>query len=38
MWLEGLGILKKFKDIGFRTRNLLACSKVPQPTMLLCAP
>jgi hypothetical protein len=36
--LEGLGKLKKFNDIGTRTRDHLACSIVPQPTMLLRAP
>jgi hypothetical protein len=31
--LEGLGNLKKFSDlIGNRTRDLSACSIVPQPT------
>jgi hypothetical protein len=33
--LEGLVKLKKYSDvIGFRTRNLPACSTVPQPTTL----
>jgi hypothetical protein len=33
--LEGLGQLKKSNDlIGNRTRDLLACSKLPQPTTL----
>jgi hypothetical protein len=33
--LEGLGQLKKFNDlIGIRTRDLTACSIVPQPTTL----
>jgi hypothetical protein len=37
--LEGLGKLNKFNDLeGTRTRGLLACSIVPQPTMLLHAP
>jgi hypothetical protein len=39
MQLEGLGQLKKSNDlIGNRTRDLPACSIVPQPTMLLRAP
>jgi hypothetical protein len=33
-WLEGLGKLKKIHLIGTRTRNLPACSIVPQPTTL----
>jgi hypothetical protein len=38
MQLEGLGQLKKSNDlIGNRTRDVLACSIVPQPTMLLHA-
>jgi hypothetical protein len=33
--LEGLGKLKNFNDlIGSRIRDLLACSKAPQPSML----
>jgi hypothetical protein len=33
--LEGLGKLKKVNDLnGNRTRNLPACSTVPQPTTL----
>jgi hypothetical protein len=32
--LEGLGQLKKIHLIGTRTRNLPACSIVPQPTTL----
>jgi hypothetical protein len=32
--LEGLGKLKKSNDIGTRTRDLPACSIVPQPTTL----
>jgi hypothetical protein len=36
--LEGLGILKKIHLIGTQTRDLPACSTVPQPTMLLRAP
>jgi hypothetical protein len=36
--LEGLGQLKKLNDfIGPRTRDLPACSIVPQPSTLLCA-
>jgi hypothetical protein len=31
--LEGLGKLKKINLIGTRTRDFLACSIVPQPTM-----
>jgi hypothetical protein len=35
MRLEGLGKLKKSNDlIGIRTRDLPACSVVPQPTTL----
>jgi hypothetical protein len=34
VWLEGLGLLKKFNIIGNRTRDLQACSIVPQPTTL----
>jgi hypothetical protein len=30
--LEGLGQFKMCSDIGIRTRDLLACSIVPQPT------
>jgi hypothetical protein len=34
-WLEGLSKLKKSNDLtGNRTHDLLACSIVPQPTML----
>jgi hypothetical protein len=37
--LEGLGKLeKKNRPIGTRTRDLVACRIVPQPTTLLCAP
>jgi hypothetical protein len=37
--LEGLGQLKKCNDlIGNETHNLLACSTVPQPTVILHAP
>jgi hypothetical protein len=32
--LEGLGQLKKIHLIGIRTRDLAACSIVPQPTTL----
>jgi hypothetical protein len=35
--LERLGQLKKYNDIGNRTRDLPACSIVPQPTTLSCA-
>jgi hypothetical protein len=39
VWMEGLGQLKKSNDlIGNQTHGLLACSKVPQPTMLPHAP
>jgi hypothetical protein len=38
VWLEGLGKLKKINLIGTLSRNLLACSIVPQPTMLPRAP
>jgi hypothetical protein len=39
LWLEGLGQLRKFNDlIGNRTRDLPACSTVPQPTALQRAP
>jgi hypothetical protein len=39
MRLEGLGKLKKSNDlIGIRTRDLPACSVVPQPTTLPRAP
>jgi hypothetical protein len=34
VWLEGLGQLKKIHLIGTRTRDLPACSIVPQPTTL----
>jgi hypothetical protein len=35
LWLEGSGKLKKFDDlIGNQTRDLLAYSIVPQPSML----
>jgi hypothetical protein len=36
--LEGLGQLKKIHLIGTRTRDLPACSIVPEPTTLPCAP
>jgi hypothetical protein len=36
--LEGLGQLKKIHLIDTRTRDLPACSKVPQPTTLPRAP
>jgi hypothetical protein len=37
--LEGIGNLKKFSDLtGNGTRNLSACSIVPQLTTLPCAP
>jgi hypothetical protein len=36
--LEGLGQLKKINVIGTRTRDLPACSTVPQPTTLQRAP
>jgi hypothetical protein len=36
--LEGLRKLKKFHLIGTRTRDILACSTVPQPTTLPRAP
>jgi hypothetical protein len=37
--LKGLGRLKKSNDLtGIRTRNLPACSIVPQPTTLPRAP
>jgi hypothetical protein len=36
--LEGLGQLKKIHHIGTRTRDLSACSIVPQPTTLPRAP
>jgi hypothetical protein len=36
--LEGLGRLKKIHLIGIRTRDLPACSIVPQPTTLPRAP
>jgi hypothetical protein len=32
--MEGLGNLKKFHVIGIRSRDLPACSIVPQPTTL----
>jgi hypothetical protein len=39
MRLEGLGKLKKSSDLIWnRTRDIPACSTVPQPTMLLRAP
>jgi hypothetical protein len=39
MWLEVLDQLTKCNEyIGNRTRNLPACSIVPQPTKLPCAP
>jgi hypothetical protein len=38
MWLEGLDKLKNINLIGIRTRNLPACSIVPQPTTLPLAP
>jgi hypothetical protein len=36
--LDGLGNLKEIHLILTRTRDLPACSVVPQPTTLLCAP
>jgi hypothetical protein len=36
--LEGLGQLKKIHLMGTRTRDLPACSIVPQPTTLPRAP
>jgi hypothetical protein len=36
--LEGLGQLKKIHLIGIRSRDLPACSIVPQPTTLPRAP
>jgi hypothetical protein len=36
--LEGLGKLKKIHLIGTQTRDFPACSIVPQPTPVLCAP
>jgi hypothetical protein len=37
--LDGLGKMKEFNDlIGTRTRDLPACSTVPQQTMLQRAP
>jgi hypothetical protein len=36
--LEGLGKLKKIHPISIRSRDLSACSIVPQPTMLPRAP
>jgi hypothetical protein len=37
--LEGLGKLKIFSDLmGIQTRDLPACSIVPQPTVLPHAP
>jgi hypothetical protein len=36
--LELLGKLKKIHVIGTRTCDLPACSIVPQPTTILCAP
>jgi hypothetical protein len=36
--LEGLGKLKKIHLIGTRTRDLPACSIVPQPNTLSRAP
>jgi hypothetical protein len=38
MWLGGLGKLKEIHLIGTWTRDLPACSIVPQPTTLPCAP
>jgi hypothetical protein len=38
VWLEGFGQLKKIHLIGTRTRDLPACSIVPQPTTLPRAP
>jgi hypothetical protein len=35
MQLEELGKSKKIRLIGTQTHDLLACSMVPQPTMLL---
>jgi hypothetical protein len=34
LWLEGLGKLKKFSDLGARTHDFLACGIVPQLSML----
>jgi hypothetical protein len=36
--LDGLGQFKKSNDIGNRTRDLTACSIVPQPTTRPLAP
>jgi hypothetical protein len=36
--LEGLGKLKNIHLIGTRSHDLRACSIVPQPPMLPCAP
>jgi hypothetical protein len=38
VWLEGLGQLKKIHLIGNSTRDLPACSIVPQLTTLPLAP
>jgi hypothetical protein len=38
MRLGGLGKLRRIHLIGTRTRDLPACSIVPQPTTLPCAP
>jgi hypothetical protein len=39
VWLEGLSELQKFDDLTEnRTRDLLACSIMPQSTMLQCDP
>jgi hypothetical protein len=36
--LEEIGELKKIHKIGIQTHDCLACSIMPQPTMLQCAP
>jgi hypothetical protein len=37
--MDGLGkVKKKCNDIGIRTRDFQGCSRVLQPTTLLCAP
>jgi hypothetical protein len=38
VWLEGLGRLKKIHLIETRTRDLPACSIVPQPTDIIVVP
>jgi hypothetical protein len=38
VWLEVLGKLKKIHLIGTQTRELPACSIVPEPATLLHAP